>query len=214
MGSASGETFENRFPPSPLLNSFCRIPCGILILIVGAMDGNMLPIVWNLFFLSLGTEKWGSWGRDSSLPQTVVPVRNSVCHPPHDPLGGGLRRNLNLEMRQQFETKCNERSELHADWGRGREPPPAVRRGRDSFRPRSVVPVCISVCHHLHEQRRRFTGSRVESRELSELSYAAGFCCALDTPILTVRPSIFHSLVYSVTRSTVDTALARDSLMI
>ena len=42
----------NRFPPNPLLNSFCRIPYGILILMVGAMDRNTSPIVWNLFFLS------------------------------------------------------------------------------------------------------------------------------------------------------------------
>jgi hypothetical protein len=35
-------------------------------------------------------------GRDSSRPQTLVPVCNSVCQPPHRILGGGVRRNLKL----------------------------------------------------------------------------------------------------------------------
>jgi len=76
---------------------------------VGTLDGNTSPIVWNLFFLqrsgglgerilpllqSYGKEEKGFWGRDSSLPQTVVPVRNSVCQFPHDPIGGGVRRIL------------------------------------------------------------------------------------------------------------------------
>jgi hypothetical protein len=55
-------------------------------------------------------ERWGSWGRDSSLPQSVSSVRNSVSQPPHEPLGGGVRKTLKL--------------------GEGAEPPPAVRFGR------------------------------------------------------------------------------------
>jgi len=62
----------NRFPPNPLLNSSSRIPCGILILTVGTLDGNKFPIVWNAFFLSLGTEKWGSGG--------IFPVILSLSH--------------------------------------------------------------------------------------------------------------------------------------
>ena len=54
-------------------------------------------------------ERWGLRGRDSSLPRSVVPARNSVCQPPHRILGGGVRRNLKL--------------------GEGAEPPPAVRFG-------------------------------------------------------------------------------------
>ena len=59
--------------------------------------------------LDYGKEERGFWGRDSSRPQTLVPVHISVCQPPHDPLGGGGRRNLKL--------------------GEGAEPPPAVRFG-------------------------------------------------------------------------------------
>jgi len=95
------------------------------------------PPIWNAFCSSIGTEKWGSGGEETSSPPRlrkrevgapgegflhppgVVSVCNSVCQPLHELFGGGVRRNLNLEMRQQFETKCNERSELHADWGRG-----------------------------------------------------------------------------------------------
>jgi len=47
-----GEPLGNRFPPNPFRNSFCRIPHGILILIVGTMDGNTFLIVWNLLCLS------------------------------------------------------------------------------------------------------------------------------------------------------------------
>jgi hypothetical protein len=50
-------------------------------------------------------------------------VGNSVSQPLHEPIGGGVRKTHDLEMRQQFETKCNERSELHADWGRGNDGP-------------------------------------------------------------------------------------------
>ena len=57
-----------------------------------------------------GKERWGFRGRDSSLPRRVVPVRNSVCQLPHEPIGGGVRRNLKL--------------------GEGAEPPPAVRLER------------------------------------------------------------------------------------
>jgi len=41
-------------------------------------------------------EKRGFRGRDSSLPRGVIPVCNSVCHPLHDPIGGGVRKTLKL----------------------------------------------------------------------------------------------------------------------
>ena len=52
-------------------------------------------------------EERGFWGRDSSRPQSVVPVHINVCQPLHEPFGGGVGRNLKL--------------------GEGAEPPPAVR---------------------------------------------------------------------------------------
>jgi len=93
-------------------------------------------------------EVGGSGGGIPPAPGVASSVCISVCQLPHRIFGGGVRKTHDLEMRQQFETKCNERSELHAgwgrgwsplprfggsggtsNWGRGREPPPAVRRG-------------------------------------------------------------------------------------
>ena len=101
-------------PPNPLRSSFCRIPFGLLILTDGAIDGNLLPIVWNAFWLSSGTEKWGSGGGDTSPPPGlqkrevgvpgegflhppgVVSVHINVCQLPHRILGGGVRKTLKL----------------------------------------------------------------------------------------------------------------------
>ena len=49
-------------------------------------------------------------------------MRNSVCRPIHEPLGGGVRKTLNLEMRQQFETKCMSEANYTLTGGGGGAP--------------------------------------------------------------------------------------------
>ena len=79
------------------------------------MDGNtqtthlelILPIPWDrevgvggrgnlLFPLLTEKRRGGSGGEIRLAPGVVSSVCISVCHPLHDPIGGGVRRNLKL----------------------------------------------------------------------------------------------------------------------
>jgi len=98
-----------------LLNSSSRIPNGILILTVGAMDGNtqtthlelILFTLWNRgvkvwrrgrfpFSRITGKRRGGLGGGILPSPGVVSSVCNSVCQPLHRILGGGVRRTLKL----------------------------------------------------------------------------------------------------------------------
>ena len=92
------------------------------------MDGNMLPIVWNSFCSSLGTEKWGSGGEETSsspgLQKREVGVPGAGFFPP--PV-------LSAPCVTAYASPLTEYSGVGSgrpsNWGRGQSPLPRFGGG-------------------------------------------------------------------------------------